>query len=301
MRLEKVDLNLFIVFDAIYRERSVSKVAALLHLTQPAVSNALSRLRQTFDDQLFVRTPAGMTPTPVAEAVVGDVRKALQLLGRSVGGGARFDPAASEKVFQLGMNDMAQALILPALQRRLTALAPRLSISSYYIDRQHATEELKSGSLDLLIDAPAVNAKDFGQLALAQLPYVVAFRPNHRLASAPLSLQDYLGGEHIHVSSRRRGRGQMDVALHALGYQRQVRMRVQHYLAAVSIVEQSDMLWTVPKALVVGTGLCFVELPFQMEPLLWNVYWYKNADDDPANRWMRSLISEVFGGDNNHE
>ena len=293
MRLDKVDLNLFVVFDAIYRERSVSKVAALLNLTQPAVSNALSRLRQTFDDQLFVRTPEGMTPTPVSEVVIADVRKALVLLGQSVGANARFNPATSEKIFHLGMNDLGQALILPVLQQRLIDVAPHVSVSSYYVDRLQATEELKSGALDLLIDSPAVNAKDFKQRPLATLPYVVAMCPDHPLVQTSVSLNDYLAAEHIHVSSRRRGRGQMDVALHALGYQRQIMMRVQNYLVAANITEKTEMLWTVPKVLVGGTGLKQAPLPFDVEPLLLNIYWYKNAGDDPANKWMRELISEI--------
>lgn len=182
MRLEKVDLNLFVVLDAIYREGSVTKVAGLLNLTQPAVSNALNRLRQVFDDQLFVRTPAGMVPTPVADSVIADVRKALQLLGDSVGASARFDPEASAKNFRLGMNDMAEALVLPSLQKRLKEIAPGVSITSYYTDRKLAIEELKSGSLDLLLDAPLVNAREFGTQLVGQLAYVVVMSRSHPLA-----------------------------------------------------------------------------------------------------------------------
>ena len=99
MRLDRVDLNLFVVFDALYRERSVTRVATHLNLTQPAVSNALSRLRQTFEDPLFVRSPDGMAPTPVADSVVADVKEALALLSRSVAVNAHFDPVRAEKVF----------------------------------------------------------------------------------------------------------------------------------------------------------------------------------------------------------
>ncbi|MCV6614006.1 MAG: LysR family transcriptional regulator, partial [Cellvibrionaceae bacterium] len=154
MRLGKIDLNLFVLLDAIYRERSVTKVAMQLSLTQPAVSNALSRLRQTFDDPLFIRTPEGMVPTPVAESVIQDVRKALNLLGRSVDISAKFEPQQSDKVFNLGMNDLAESLLLPKLRERLKSEAPNIAITSYYVERRTATEELKAGIIDLLVDTP---------------------------------------------------------------------------------------------------------------------------------------------------
>lgn len=293
MRLEKIDLNLFVVFDAIYRERSVTKVAVLLNLTQPAVSNALSRLRQTFDDPLFVRTPEGMAPTPVADSVVGDVREALTLLGRSVGVNARFDPTTSEKVFHLGMQDLAESLLLPRLQAAVKAVAPKVSITSYYVAREAATEELKAGVIDLLLDVPEVNAKELGQAALAELPYVVAMRVDHPLAEKPLTVDDYLAAEHVHVSSRRKGRGQMDVALHKLGLRRRVTMRVQSYMVGARIAEQTDLLWTVPRVLAETLPLYVAELPFSVEPLAWNLYWHKNADSDPANAWMREMLQQV--------
>ena len=293
MRLERIDLNLFVVFDAIYRERSVTKVAVLLNLTQPAVSNALSRLRQTLDDPLFVRTPDGMAPTPVADNVVGDVRDALALLGRSVGVNVRFDPLSSEKVFHVGMNDLAESLLLPRIQDLVKEQAPNVSITSYYIERETATGDLKAGLIDLLLDTPMVKAKAMSVQHLAKLPYVLAMRPEHPLAGKEISVDDYLAAEHLHVSSRRKGRGQMDVALHTLGYQRRVKMRVQNYLVAARIAEESDLLWTVPKVLADTLPLHSTELPFPVEPLVWNLYWHKNAENDPANQWLRGMFEGV--------
>ena len=293
MRLEKVDLNLFVVFDALYRERSVTKVAQLLNLTQPAVSNALGRLRQTFDDHLFVKTREGMTPTPVADSVVRDVRDALTLLGRSVGANARFDPFRSQKVFRLGMNDLAESLLLPRLHEAVRAVAPAIGITSYYVERETATAELNAGMIDLLLDAPAVNARELGHKHLANLPYVVAMRRGHPLSGAPLSLEDYLGAEHLHVSSRRKGRGQVEMALHGQGHKRRIAMRVQNYLVASRITAGTDLLWTVPRVLAETLPLEVVDLPLSVEPLNWHLFWHRNAEDDPANRWMRDMIESV--------
>lgn len=293
MRLDRIDLNLFVVFDAIYTEKSVTKVAAQLNLTQPAVSNALSRLRLTFDDPLFVRTPEGMAPTPVADSACKDIRQALRLLGRSIEAGAQFNPAESDKVFHLGMNDLAESLLLPKLRKAVKAKAPGVSITSYYVERKAATEELKAGVIDLLIDTPIVNPKELGSEPLKSLPYVVAMRKGHPLAGKEITVEDYLAQQHIHVSSRRKGRGQMDIALHSLSYSREVKMRVQNYLVAARITEETDLIWTVPRLLADTLPLEKVDLPFQVDPLRWQLFWHKQAEADPANIWMRSMIAGV--------
>ena len=114
MGLSKLYLNLFVLFEAIYNKRNLTRAAEVLSITQPAVSNALARLRRTLNDPLFVSTPAGMMPTPMTENIIGRVREALQLLDSSVYEGDVFDPASSERVFRLSMSDLAEALMLPA-------------------------------------------------------------------------------------------------------------------------------------------------------------------------------------------
>lgn len=294
MRLDKVDLNLFVVFDALYRERSVTRVAQRLHLTQPAVSNALNRLRQSFDDPLFVRSPRGMQPTPVADAVSADVQRALALLQKSVGGQYRFDPAESTRVFRLGMNDLAQGIVLPGLQRAIADRAPGVSVQAYYPGRDGAVEQLKAGDLDLLIDVPQLNARELEQLRLGSIPYRLALSAGHPLAGKPPGMADYLEAEHVHVSSRARGRGQVDLALHNCGQRRRVTMRVQHYAVAAAITAGSQLLWTAPASALAQPGLVVSALPFAVEALALNLYWHRSADQDPANAWMRELLTSEF-------
>ncbi len=290
MRLERMDLNLFVVFEAIYRERSVTRVAQLLHLTQPAVSNALGRLRRQFDDQLFVRTPQGMQPTPVADNLIADVRRALGLLEKSVSAGARFEPASSEKHFRLGLSDIGQTLWLPQLYRAVRSQAPRVTISSFYPGRENALEALKAGDLDLLMDSPEINARELEQQRVASLHYVVTMRPQHPLAASSLDLEDYLAADHVHVSGRPRGRGHVDIALHAAGLRRTLPLRVQHYAAARALVAASDLLWTVPEVVVANSGWPLKPVPLEIEPLVLNLYWTRGAQDDPANRWLREHL-----------
>jgi len=294
MRLDKVDLNLFVVFDALYRERSVTRVAQHLHLTQPAVSNALNRLRQTFGDPLFVRGPRGMQPTPVADAVTADVQRALGLLQRSVGGQYRFDPADSGRVYRLGMNDLAQALVLPGLQRAIARVAPGVSVQAHYQGRESSVEQLKAGDLDMLIDVPQLNARELEQIPLGGIAHRLAMSAGNPLAGKPLDMSDYLAASHLHVSSRARGRGQVDLALHNQGQRRSVKMRVQHYAVAATITASSDLLWTAPATALDHPDLVVSDLPFAVEALVLNLYWHRSADQDPANAWMRDLLARQF-------
>ena len=293
MRLDRIDLNLFVVFDTIYREHSVTKAARQLHLTQPAISNSLARLREIFDDQLFVRTPEGMMPTPLADNILGDVRKALALLDKSVGTSAQFDAMSSEKVFKLAMNDLAEALVLPELRLRMAQLAPNAGITCYYYDRQTATAELKAGTLDILLDVPVINSREFESKRVAEFPYTIMMNPNHTLARQELSLEAYLLAEHLHVSSRRKGRGQVDIALHGLGKNRKIAMRLQNHQVATSVTTKTDLLLTIPKATPPLTGLIEKTPPFKIEPLTWNLFWHRSAHEDPANRWIRSVITDI--------
>lgn len=300
MRLEKIDLNLFVVFDAVYRERNVTRVAQRLHLTQPAVSNALGRLRQTFDDPLFVRTPDGMQPTPLADSVVADVRKALGLLRDSVVVNARFEAAASTRTYRLGMNELAQMLLLPRLQALMSREAPGAGLQCYYVDRATAVNDLKSGDLDLVLEVPQAGGRELSRQTLGELPYVVAMRPEHPLANATLTLDDYLAARHLLVSGRRRGRGQPDVALQALGLQREIAVRVQGYTVAAAITAADDLLWTVPAALALHTRLHVTALPFECQPLRFALYWTREADQDPASRWIRERVAQAFAAGLSH-
>ena len=174
MALRSLDLNLFVVFDCIYRERHVTRAAETLSVSQPAVSSALRRLRQALDDPLFVPSSEGMMPTPMADNIAADVRKALQLLQRSASASSGFDPATSTRTINLAMTDLAEALLLPELQSLVSAVAPEMQISSYYRSRESAVQALKSGDVDVLLDAPIVNVATLEQQRLAELPHVVA-------------------------------------------------------------------------------------------------------------------------------
>ncbi|QYK12008.1 LysR family transcriptional regulator [Shewanella rhizosphaerae] len=296
MRLQNVDLNLFVVFDAIYTERNLTRAAERLCITQPAVSNALSRLRTSLNDPLFIRTPKAMMPTPVAENMIGQVREALKLLSSSMHLGDSFDPLLAEHHFQLGMFDVTEETMLPSLLAALQVHAPRLSISSYPVSREEMLKEFVSGRLDLAIDAPIVTHPDLYHHPLVTVPYVCLVRKEHPEVGDTLSLEQYLALSHVHVSSRRQGVGYVDAALNRLGKHRNIQVRTKHHQAAPKLVAETNLATTVPESLAKNTDLKVLKLPFEVEPIEWHLYWHRSADQDNANRWLREFITALMQG-----
>jgi DNA-binding transcriptional LysR family regulator len=290
MNLTKVDLNLFIVFDAIYTEANLTRAGQIVGITQPAVSNALSRLRETFNDPLFVRTAQGMVPTPMAQNIIGSVRNALQLLRVSVQESRIFNPLEANKTFHISMTDLVEAVLLPPLFQRLRRQAPGVQIESFLTRRRETTKELAAGRIDFAVDAPLNTDLQVRHVKLFEDRYVCAIRKGHPLAKEKISLDEYLSLSHIHISSRRSGLGLVDLALGKMGLQRKVALRSQHYLMAHEVMQQTDMA----KSFARRHALHVVELPVNSVPAQeTHLYWHESTDQDPANRWMREQLIEL--------
>src|SRR5690554_4651595 len=187
MNLSKVDLNLFIVFDAIYTEANLTRAGQIVGITQPAVSNALARLRDTFNDPLFVRTAQGMVPTPMAQNIITPVRQALQLLRVSVQESRSFNPSEANKTSRISMTDLTEAVILPHLAARIRRLAPNINVDSFLTRRRETTKELAAGRLDFAIDAPLNTDPQVRHVRLFEDRYVCIMRQGHPLASKAAS------------------------------------------------------------------------------------------------------------------
>lgn len=297
MKLSDIDLNLFVVFDAIYTEGNLTRAGEIIGITQPAVSNSLSRLRNLFDDPLFVRTAEGMVPTPVAQNIVGPVRQALGLIRSSVQESEHFDPAASDKRFRVSMTDLTQSIVLPYLFGRIKREAPTISVDCYQIRRRDLNIELASGNLDLAVDIPLTPDPQIRQAPLFSHPHVCIIRNEHTIIGKEMSTDDYLALGHIHISSRRGGLGHVDLALGKMGKRRTIALRTQHYLATPELVSRTDLALTIPRVfadfLVAQYPVRYVELPFTVPNLESHLYWHETTDQDQANRWMRELILEL--------
>ncbi|GAA6129845.1 LysR family transcriptional regulator [Halopseudomonas sabulinigri] len=295
MNLSKVDLNLFIVFDAIYTEANLTRAGQIVGITQPAVSNALARLRETFNDPLFVRTAQGMVPTPMAQNIITPVRSALQLLRVSVQESRSFVPEQATKTYRISMTDLTEAVILPHLAGRIRRMAPNINIDSFLIKRRETTKELAAGRLDFAIDAPLNTDTQVRHVKLFEDRHVCVMRKGHPLAKKDkITLDDYLAQSHIHISSRRNGLGHVDLALGKMGIQRRVVMRSQHYQMAPLVLESTDMVMTVHERFAERHDLHWTVLPIEDVPAIeTHLFWHESTDQDPANRWMREQIIEL--------
>ncbi len=294
MTAKRCDLNLFLVFDTIYSERNLTQAAKTLDITQPAVSNALARLRKLFNDELFIRTARGMQPTPVAENIAQDISSALGLLKGSVLARQEFDQQQTERVFQFSMTDLSEALILPRLIPLIEQSAPNVSLQSYYVKRQELVRQLARGELDFAIDVPVVDDPQLNHQSLFQDDYVCVVRRGHSILEKPFLLEAYLSLTHVHVSSRRKGMGQIDLALLKLGKERKIKLRVQHYRVAAAIVHTTDLALCLPRFLAQKYDLEILPLPFEVQSLNFHLYWHKQSEIDGAHRWMRDALLGLF-------
>lgn len=299
MHLSKVDLNLFIVLEAIYAEGSITRASLKMNLTQPAISHALNRLRQLFDDPLFERQGHVMTPTPLTRSIIDQVRRALRGFEVTLSGAAHFDPASSERSFSLAVRDVLEASVLPGLMAGISAAAPSATLNTLQVSRRELESELAAGTLDAAIDVllPLPNEVRRAQLAGDQT--VVLVRRGHPLVKRrALTLDTYLEMAHIQTSSRRRGPGLEDVELSRQGLQRKIRLRCQHYFAACRVVSQTDLALTMPDRLARIVNQQFnnqiLALPLAMPSLDVYLYWHANVDNDPANTWLRAQITAAM-------
>lgn len=300
MHISRVDLNLFIVFEAIYAEGSVTRASLKLNLTQPAISHALGRLRVMFDDPLFVRQGHLMVSTPLARSIIEPVRQSLRGFEVTLNKLNRFDPASTEKEFSLALRDVLESTVLPPLMVALERDAPHARVAAVQVDRRELESELQAGTLDCAIDVLLPLASDIRHTRILADRTLVVARRGHPRLQGDITLQQYLAEEHILASSRRKGPGIEDFELSRIGMQRKIRLRCQHYFAACRVVSQTDLILTMPEryARVANQQFDNQLLALPLEMPAWDVYlyWHANVEDDPANKWLRERLTAAMGG-----
>ena len=288
-RLLRLDLNLFRVFDVVYRERNLTRAAAALALSQSAVSHALARLREVLQDPLFVRRGRGVAPTPRAEQLAPAVQQALTALRQGLQRGRAFDPARDLTRLRLALHEELEPNLLPALFRRLRALAPGVSVASVRLDRSNLKADLAAGRIDLAIDVAQVTDPELRHEPLLQDSLcVVSAASRRRLDSAA-----YMAAQHIAVSSRRTGPAMEDFMFGRQGLQRQIALRCQHYGSACRIAAESDLLLTLPRRNAESLrtpALRLWRMPLQLPPIELHLYWHRQAELEPATLWLRGEL-----------
>ena len=309
MNFRTLDLNLLRVFDVVMEERNVTRAAARLAMTQPAVSNALRRLREATNEDLFVPGSTGVTPTAHADALWPSVRAALDGL-RVVFDPQDFDPQHDARCFTLAMADATAAVLMPPIVRELALLRSKLQVRVLPLATRDPRPLLDQGQADIALGffpelAAALSAEGDAGIArhetLYDCEYVCVTRRAHPLARAGgMSLDDFCGAAHLRVSFAGRQRGFVDEALARLGRERRVAITVSHFSTAAAIVHQSDLLTVLPRSFVPATGyeaqLAVHPLPFELPRIEVGLLWHRRHESDAGQRWLRGMVKQVATG-----
>jgi DNA-binding transcriptional LysR family regulator len=298
MQLSRIDLNLFTVFEAIYREGGITPASRRLHLSQPAVSHALARLRELLQDPLFERQGNRMIPTPRARAMASTIGQSLGALAQMLDRSSDFDPALSTRSFAIAVRESHEGSLLPQLLARMSREVPQAGLASMRIDRGELEEDLESGELDAAIDVALPLSPQIRRERLASHPLVVMARADHPSIRGTLDLASYLDQEHILVTGRRRGSGHEDLALGQLGCTRHIKIRCQQHAAACRLVSQTDLLVTMPRQQAeianAGVGNQLLPFPAPAPAMDMYLYWHANVEADSGNQWLRQNIAAVM-------
>ena len=295
MHMSRIDLNLFTVFDAIYREGGITAASKRLHLSQPAVSHALARLRELLQDPLFERQGNEMIPTPRARALASTIARSLGSLERMLQGATEFDPQTAQRCFVIAMRESHELWLLPALNAELSPAQPGIQFACVRNERRDLEDDLRAGELDLALDIALPLPAEIRRVRVQTTPVVVLARRGHPALQGSLDLETYLAQEHVLVTGRRRGFGYEDAVLERLGRSRRIRVRCQLHRAASELVRRSDLLVTMPRdqALAVNDAPENQLFPFPIEvaPFESYLYWHANVEEDPGHRWFRGLVA----------
>ena len=298
MELRDLDLNLLVIFNQLLLDGRVSTAADNLGLTQPAVSNALKRLRTTLQDELFVRTYQGMEPTPYARQLAEPVSDALRTLRQALNRQDSFDPSNSERTFSVAMTDIGEIYFLPRLMAAMAQLAPHCRISTVRDNPMGMSEDLQNGKVDLAVGLLPNLQAGFFQRRLFHHRYVCLCRQGHPATLEPLTLERFCAYEHVRVVSANTGHGLADAFMAREGIQRSVRLEVPHFVAIGHILQGTDLLATVPERFA---GCCeghfkLAQLPHPvpLPEIAINLFWHGKYHRDPANQWLRQLMFELF-------
>jgi len=307
-QLRNFDLNLLKIFDVVMAERSLTRAAQVLSLTQPAVSNALRRLREALDDEVLVRQGRSLHATPKALLLWPQVRETLARLQIALAPHP-FSPADTVCSFVLTMADATASQLMPGLVQGLMRQAPGVSLRTVPLTTRDPRRMLEDGDVDLAVGHfPAALAAmtqqrqsgqvvRFGQQRLFSSDYVCVMRNGHALAGVPLSLDAFCQAQHVLVSFSGRAFGLIDEALASVNRSRRVVLTVNQFFTIGSVVAQSDLLAVLPRHFVQVTGfapqLTVHELPFDVPPIQVDALWHQRHDADSAQSWLRAQVHAV--------
>jgi DNA-binding transcriptional LysR family regulator len=310
MSFLNLDLNLLRVFDAVMTELNLTRAADRLATTQPAVSNALRRLRDALDDDLFIRTPHGVKPTPRAEDLQPAVRLALSTLEAAITP-EHVDMTETQTTFRLSMADSTASLLLPSLVRQMKQSAPKMTVHMLPLMTRDPRPALLRSDIDLAIGSfPGVVAQLTSEQD-AESPiqhcrlyigeYVCVMRKDHPLANAELTVDSYCDADHVFVSFSGRPHGPADDVLANMGRERRIVLTVNQFFTVGQIVEGSDLISIMPRHSIASTRMADVlvtkKVPFPLPTVQVDMLWHERDTANAAHKWLRNTLRDVADAD----
>lgn len=294
--LRRIDLNLLVVLDALLREWHVTRAARNVGLSQPAMSSALARLRHLFDDELLVRTAAGMQPTPRAEALIEPIRQVLAQIERLLESDQAFDAKISSRRFVIRMSDFLGNLLLPLLMDRIGLTASHVFLDVVHLSPLQTCDALDRNEIDVAVSMGLEHATTIHSQKLFSDRMVCVMRRSHPLAKGKLSLQRFLEARHLKVSMSPSDIRFVDDVLAQANGRRDIALNVPHWLLVPQVVASTDCIAVMPETFasaIKEEALVQRPLPFASQPFDWCLYWHRRHQNDPANRWLRERIVEA--------
>ncbi len=295
-RLPSIDLNLLLVLEALLEERSATRAATRLGLSQPGVSAALARLRAAVGDPLLVRGPRGMEPTPRALELEPHLREALGALGRAIFEGQAFDAATSERRFTVAATDYVQFVLLGKLVERLQRRAPRVSVRVIPVTAHFPWTELEAGTLDLVLGRVPHEPEGLRRKLLFRDRLVLIVRRGHAMAKKAWTLEDYCAVSHVEAVLLE-GPTLVDQLLAGLQRRRRVAVTVPGFLSAPFVVLDTDCAFALAERIAVALArtlpLTVLEAPFAAPELAVHAFWHERMHADPGHALLRRALSEA--------
>jgi DNA-binding transcriptional LysR family regulator len=298
MDLRSVDLNLLVVFAALAEQRSVTRAADALGLSQPATSAALARLRVLLDDPLFVKAGTEMRPTPRASQLVAPVCQVLETVKGEILQAHAFDPATTTRTFSVLTPDIGEINFLPRLLAHLATQAPGTNLKALAMPRHAAAEALESGMADLAVGYfPDLHKAGFVRQRLFRNEHVCIVQREHPAIGRTITLKQFLAASHAVV--RPDGREHVfEQFLQARGLQRRVRLEVAHFMSLLPIISTSDLIATVPRDLAevcVRYGhVRMLDAPMKCPVIEVHQFWHQRFHKDAAHVWLRGTVHKLF-------
>lgn len=297
MSLRSVDFNLLVALDALLSERHVTRAAERVGLSQPAMSNALGRLRATFGDELLVRTATGMQATPRAVELAEPLRQVLRQVERVLESDAGFDPERAGRGFTIRMSDILAFLILPPLMARRPA-ASRMAYNILHLPPADTVEALERDEIDVAVSMGLDHSTSIRAERLLTDRMVCVMRASHPAARRRFTVEAFLAQDYVKQSMSPTDLRFVDNVLMGMGHRRRITLNVPHWLVVPHVLKKTDLLTVMPGRLAAALnddGLVARDLPFDSAPFDWMMYWHRRHERSNANRWLRQELRAVCG------